>query len=73
MYKKSLNVVLKYLTRRKKPFRRRIIVVGRLAEWSKRWTAAQKVPGSNLLEFKWFFFYSFSFISTLLFFLTTYE
>ena len=31
MYKKSLNVVLKYLTRRKKPFRRRIIVVGRLA------------------------------------------
>ena len=72
MYKKSLNVVLKYLTRREKPFRRLIIVVGRLAEWSKRWTAAQKVPSSNLLEFKWFF-YSFSFISTLLFFLTTYE
>ena len=72
MYKKSLNVVLKYLTRRKKPFRRRIIVVGRLAEGLKRWTAVPKVPGSNLLEFK-FFFYSFSFISTLLFFLTTYE
>ena len=56
MYKKSLNVVLKYLTRRKKPFRRRINVVGRLAKWLKRWTAAQKVPGSNLLEFKCFSF-----------------
>ena len=55
MYKKSLNVVLKYLTRRKKPFRRRIIVVERLAEWSKRWTVVQKFPGSNLLEFKCFF------------------
>ena len=52
MYKKSLNVVLKYLTRRKKPFRRRIIVVGLLAKWLKRWTATQQVPGSNPLEFK---------------------
>ena len=72
MYKKSLNVVLKYLTRRKKPLRRRIIVVGWLAKWLKRWTAAQQIPGSKLLEFKCFF-NSFSFISTLLFFLTTYE
>ena len=67
MYKKSLNVVLKYLTRRKKPFRRCIIVAGWLAELLKRWTATQKVLGSNLLEFKCVF-YSFSFISTLLFF-----
>ena len=55
MYKKSLNVVLKYLTRRKKPFQRRIIVVGQLGEGIKHWTAAQKVSGSNLLEYKFFF------------------
>ena len=51
MYKKSLDVILKYLTSREKPFRRRTLAIGRLAQWLRRWIAGWRVPGSNLREF----------------------
>jgi len=44
MFKKSLNK-LKCLSRRKKPFRRRIVAVGRLAEGFRCRIADRKVPG----------------------------
>ena len=71
MYKKSLDVVLKYLTSQKKPFRRRTLAIGRLAQWLRRWIAGRRVPGSNLPEHK--FFLLFFIHKYITFFLTTYE
>ena len=54
MYKKSLDVVLKYLTSQKKLFRRRTLAIGRLDQWLRRWIAGRRVPGLNLPEFIFF-------------------
>lgn len=70
MCKKSFNVLLKYLTRRKKAFRSRTLTVAGVAERMRHLIPSRKIVRSNPTDV---LFYSLLFIRRFLFFLITYE